>query len=371
MRWPWKRQTSSDQLVVSWSGQTLAYVLARAAANGVYQVLKLGVERQGGDGMDALVQRLQDLGLKALDTQVMLRPEQYQLLQIESPNVPPAELQAAARYQIREMIQTSVDDVTIDVMRVGDDQQKGKGHLFVVVANNAVVQRVHELGGAMRWMISVIDIQETAQRNLQNALTAHNVQPGHANAALVLVEGEQAVLTFSANEELFYSRRFSLPEGFLTMSWGQQTDTATAPVTAVAASSSFLPVDEYVPDYSVGGVSFGKDHSGATANHQASSAAATQVGADNDQAQRFLDEVQRSLDVWDRTWSSKPLESLRVYAGARSEELATWLAARNGQMVLALDVNALFPGFESASASDQAQCLPLLGVLLRSESRRF
>ncbi len=29
MRWPWKRRGSSEQLVVSWSGQTLAYVHAR------------------------------------------------------------------------------------------------------------------------------------------------------------------------------------------------------------------------------------------------------------------------------------------------------------------------------------------------------
>ena len=158
MRWPWQRKSLDDQLVVSWSGQTLAYVLARLREDGIYQVLKLGVARQGADSMDAFMQRLQALGLKGFDARIMLRPEQYQLLQIDTPAVPPEELRAAARYQIRDMINSHVDDVTLDVMRVGDEQQKGKSHLFVVAATNAVVRSLLELGDAMHWAVSVIDI---------------------------------------------------------------------------------------------------------------------------------------------------------------------------------------------------------------------
>ena len=65
-------------------------------------------------------QRLKGLGLKGAQATIMLRAEQYQLLQIDTPAVPPVELRAAARYQVREMLQTHVDDVTIDVIRVGD-----------------------------------------------------------------------------------------------------------------------------------------------------------------------------------------------------------------------------------------------------------
>jgi MSHA biogenesis protein MshI len=369
MRWPWKRQVSGDQLVVSWSDQTLAYVLARSGADGVHEVLKLGVEHQGSDSTEDLVRRLNALGLKGLTTNVMLRPNQYQLLQIDAPAVPPEELRAAARYQIREMIQTHVDDVTLDVMRVGDREPKSAGHLFVVVATNAVVRSMLELGNEMHWTVPVIDIQETAQRNLQSALAAREGQPERANAALVLVQAQQAVLTISANEELFYSRCFELPDGFLTTSWERGSDAATPPEAAVAGSGSSMPVDEYVPDYSVGGVSYGNDYSATQSAPAAGTGPAASADLDDERSQRFLVEVQRSLDVWDRTWSSKPLGSMRVYAGARSAELATWLAARTGHTVLALDVDALFPGFANASASDQALCLPLLGVLLRSESR--
>lgn len=351
MRWPWQRQGSDDQLVVSWSGQTLAYVLARARADGAHEVLKFGVERQGGDGSNAangtqdLIRQLQGLGLKGFDARVMLRPEQYQLLQIDAPAVPPDELRLAARYQIREMLHAHVDDVTLDVMRVGEGQQKGAGHLFVVAATNAVLRGVLELGDAMHWTVSVIDIQETAQRNLQSALAGRDGRADRASAALVLVEGQQAVLTISANDELFYTRRLDLPEGFLAGFAG--------------SAGAFIPVSDYVPDASYIGA-------------RAVPPMAVAGGAlEDDGAQRFLVEVQRSLDLWDRSWSGMPLNGMRVYAGERSAELSQWLAAQLGQTVLPMDVNALFPGFEGGAAGDRALCLPLLGVLMRSESRKL
>ncbi|MHB8949515.1 MAG: hypothetical protein ACYC4S_10685 [Rhodoferax sp.] len=363
MRWPWQRKISGDQLVVSWSGQTLAYVLARPSQDGLHQVLKLGVVSQGGDSLDAFVHRLQAQGLKGFETHIMLRPEQYQLLQIDTPAVPPEELRAAARYQIRDMINSHVDDVTLDVMRVGDEQQKGKSHLFVVAAPNAVVRSVLDLGDAMHWAVSVIDIQETAQRNLQNALIARDGLAGQANASLVVVNGQEAVLTISANEELFYSRSFDLPEGFFDASWHPATVGLMAEQT-----EAFTPVQDYVPDYNGQAGAYGQDYSAMSAGALSSSSDPSEHEAP---VQRFLVEVQRSLDVWDRTWSSLPLHGVRVYAGDRSDQLAQWLSTQLGQPVLALDVRALFPGCESAPSDVQALCLPLLGVLLRRESRKL
>jgi MSHA biogenesis protein MshI len=82
-------------------------------------------------------------------------------------------------------------------------------------------------------------------------------------------------------------------------------------------------------------------------------------------------EVQRSLDLWDRSWSSMPLAGLRVYAGERTAELVEWLSRETGQAVSALDADALFTGLQTVPVADQAVCLPLLGVLLRTESRKL
>ena len=282
----------------------------------------------------------------------MLRPEQYQLLQIDAPPVAPDELRAAARFQIREMVNVHIDDITLDVMQVGDGQQKGSNHLFVVAAKNEIVREVIALGDALNWKIPVIDIQETAQRNLQSTLAKVDGRLERADAALLISDESQAVLTISANEELFFTRRLDLPQGFLAMAWGDIQDTADD-----VAPDAFTPVSEYVPDYA---------NTGATGPVNSSA----NMG-DAERVQRFLVEVQRSLDLWDRTWSSMPLSGLRVYAGQRSAEMAGWLGRELGQAVTAINLEAQFPGLQSVPMADQIYCLPLLGVLLRSETRKL
>ena len=350
MRWPWKSKLLQDPLVVSWCAGVLAYVRATLNSDGKFVVTQMGVERQGGESMEEFVRRLQALGLKGIATHVMLRPEQYQLLQIDTPPVSPEELRAAARFQIREMVNVHIDDITLDVMQVGDGQQKGPSHLFVVAAKNEVVREVMALGEAMHWTISVIDIQENAQRNLQSALAKEDGRLDRADAALLISDAQQALLTISANDELFFSRRLDLPQGFLAMPWGEDVASKDE-----VAPDAYTPVGEYVPDYA------GMSNLGnATSDH-----------GDSDRIQRFLVEVQRSLDLWDRTWSSMPLNGLRVYAGDRSGQLATWLTSELGQAVSTMDIQGQFLGLQEMPVDDQTYCLPLLGVLLRTETRKL
>ena len=355
MRWPFKRRASSDQWVVSWVAQSLCYVRARSTADDKFEIRQLGVERQGTDSTELFLQRLQALGMKGIEATVMLRPEQYQLLQIDTPPVAPEELRSAARYQIREMLDVHIDDVTLDVMKVGDGQQKGTEHLFVVAATNAVIRQALELGNSLNWKISVIDIQETAQRNLQTMLGRHTGTVPRAQAALVLSEGQHALLTISANEELFYTRRLDVPKGFLEMDWG-------GPDGGEAATEGFTPVGEYVPDYKVGPESYGTDYSGGGGGA---------APGNSEGAQRVLVEVQRSLDLWDRSWSSLPLDGLKVYAGERSQELAQWLTREMGHSVGSLELPSLFSGMDAFAPADVTACAPLLGVLLRNEARKL
>lgn len=353
MRWPWQRSLRSDQVVVSWSGGTFAFVRARPTGDGVFAVKALGVERMGSGGQEELVQRLQALGLKGLPVHAMLRPEQYQLLQIDTPPVAPEELRSAARFQIREMVNAHMDDITLDVMHVGDGQNRGTAHLFVVAARNDVIREVLGLGNTMGWTISVIDIQETAQRNLQTLLARDEGLVDRADAALLISDTQQALLTISANEELFLARRLEVPQGFHETDWDK-----LLAVSAPLASDTYTPVSEYVPEYAGGGV--GSMDYGHGAVHD-----------ENDRMQRLVVEVQRSLDLWDRTWSSMPLSGLRVYLGGHSEQMASWLGRELGQSVTAMDFSTHFTGLEDANPADLAYCLPLLGVLLRVESRKL
>jgi len=347
MRWPWSRVSSQDRLVVSWAGQTLAFVRARAGTGGQIEVRQMGVERQGSDSRDEFVARLKAQGFGGLNTSFMLRPEQCQVLQIAAPAVAPEEMRSAARYQIREMVDMHIDDITLDVLHVGDSQDKSSGQMFVVTAANTVVREAMALADSLQWQVGVIDIQEMTQRNLQSALAQRNGMAERAEATLLVTDERQAVLTISAAGELYYTRRLDLPAGFMAMPWGHTEE--------AVAVDGFTPVTEYVPDYTPDSAGFGTEYTPGAA-------LATN---DADRVQRLVVEIQRSLDLWDRTWSSKPLNGLRVYAGERSAELATWLAGETGQNVTALDVDVLFMGMQGALPQDRAYCLPLLGALLR------
>lgn len=355
MRWPWNRRFSNNQLVVSWADGVLSYVLARPNAGGGFDIQAAGVERRGDVGWEAFAERLTGLGLKGVAAIGMLRPEQYQIFQIDAPKVPPEEMRAAARYLVKELVSAHIDDVTLDVLKVGDGQHKASEQLFVVAATNALVREMLDLSDRMQWAIRTIDIQETAQRNLQSALARKEQRAERADALLTLADDRHGVLTIHANDELFFTRRLDLPPGFTTMAW---TDAGSEP--AAPAQQAFVPVSEYVPDYAVQGASYGADYSAGSVDYGATGHASHQ---------RVLVELQRSLDLWDRTWTALPLHSVRVAAGGRSDEMAQWLTRDLGQPVQAMDVSPLFTGWSALPEGERMACWPLLGVLLRTETR--
>lgn len=329
MRWPRERFGSHDRLTVSWSGQKLAYIKTRLLPDGTHKVLNMGVEYQGADHIEEFVRRLQNLGLKGLDAQVMLRSDQYQFLSIEAPAVPDEELRSAAGYQLKGMLKGPTGDFTLDVMRRGlGPQETQSSHLFVVAAESKAIGEVLALGDAMHWNIALIDVQETAQRNLQGALSEQN---GRATAALVTSSGNSMILTIAANGVLFYSRKYTLLEQTLMMPSEYDKDTSEVPISTIAG--------EVLGD-----------------------------SQDDTKVQRFVAKVQRSLDVWNRSWTSMPLDGMQIYAGERSEELSSQFALAFGETILPMDVSGLFPEFDDGIESEKALCLPLLGILIPAPS---
>lgn len=345
-----RRSRSSDRLVVSWSNGILAYVLARVDADGQWAVSRLGVERREADTGDAFAARLQAQQLSSGGVHAVLRAEQYQLLQIPTPAVPQEEWRAAARYQVRDMVDQPLDELVLDVMQVGDGKQSEKavGSLFVVVASNAVVREVSVLAQEQRWPLSVVEVEDTAIRNLQIALARRYGLGNAACALLTRVSERQALLTMVANGELFYSRRLDLQESFDSLFSEQPEPAAPVP------ESSFVPVVEYVPSHT-GDSSFGDlGYYGTAAG-----------SGGQDPRQRLLVEVQRSLDLWDRTWTALPLAGFFVHAGDRSGEVAAWLGRETGHAVQVADFHATYPALSGLTLQDQQLCLPLLGALLR------
>jgi MSHA biogenesis protein MshI len=90
-----------------------------------------------------------------------------------------------------------------------------------------------------------------------------------------------------------------------------------------------------------------------------------------DESDQLLVELQRSFDVWERTWRDLPLARLYVEFG---DDDAGWTAQLGEVLALPverLDPEALLPGFAAAAAEPGARLalLPLAGALLRRENR--
>jgi MSHA biogenesis protein MshI len=142
----------------------------------------------------------------------LLAPGEYQLLQIEAPNVPEDELKAAVRWSVKDMLSYHVDDAALDVLRIPNNQAGAdrKKSIYVVAASNVVIKKRTELFERANFNLRVIDIPEMAQRNIA-ALYEHE---GRALALLAFDESG-GLLTFTNDGELYLARRIEISVGQL------------------------------------------------------------------------------------------------------------------------------------------------------------
>lgn len=367
--WPWQRNVSNERLAFSWFNQVLVYVSASRNSDGTYRLRRMGVERQGSDSKEAFAKRLNALGLTGQASMAMLRPEQYQILTIDTPSVPADELKSAARWQIKDQVEAHLDDISLDVIKLGDGKGRAQASLFVITAGNELVYELSDIAEVLLGTLDVVDVQDMAQRNLQTeqvrrllgrmdsedrrrqdraSKTNRRGNPvDRAHASIVLLDDQYAMLTICAKGELFYRRRIDLGPGFMEENWQISSQVAEEATAGLEDRSIGETYGGYtgVPDYVPGG------------------------GAQGSLIQRFTTDIQRSLDLWDRTWLDMPLQTVLVFAGERTPEMVSCLTLELARPVLAFDVSAMFLGYDGLSMADQLLCWPLLGVLLRTESR--
>jgi MSHA biogenesis protein MshI len=129
------------------------------------------------------------------------------MLLVEAPNVPALELKTAVRWRIKDLLDYHVQDATIDVLDIPMDPGAGsRAHsMYAIAARNDVIQACIERYNSAHIPLSVIDIAETAQRNI-----AALVEPPDRGVALLYVDRTQSLLTVTYRAELYLARRIDL-----------------------------------------------------------------------------------------------------------------------------------------------------------------
>lgn len=146
----------------------------------------------------------------------LLAGSEYQLLQVEAPNVPQDELKTAVRWRLKDMLDFHIDDATIDVLDIPVDKTAGnRTHsMFAIAARNSLIQARQDMFAQAQVPLSVIDIPEMAQRNISALL-----EPEGRGLAMLSFDAAGGLLTVSYDKELYLARHLDV-----TLSMLQEQD---------------------------------------------------------------------------------------------------------------------------------------------------
>lgn len=245
----------------------------------------------------------------------VLGPSEYQLLLVDTPDVPASELRDAVRWRIHDLVDMPLDDATIDVFDMPQQISHGEAQartLCVVAARTPLIAQKVGLLTRCGCDVSAIDIAELALRNLTSLM------PEDRDGMVVLhLEQDYSLIVVTRGSTLYLSRRIAV---------GQM----------------------------------------------ALSAAVARAG-DDDELSRLLEmlteEVYRSLEYCESRFQALTPSSIVLTPAARLVHgLREGLAESTGLPVRGLDLDMLMPGGIKVPPERQAMCLLAVGAALRTET---
>jgi len=299
---------SKDWVVIALHADRVDLACVKRKPGGRPEVALLDSYRKESGEKEALARLRKGLRLANYRCATLLAQGEYQMLQVETPAVAAAEVKEAVRWRIKDMLDFPPDVATLDVLNIPTDSTGKSRQIFVVAANNALIGARMALFDEAKIPLEVIDIQESAQRNIAALFEVPN-----RGLALLAFDESGGLLTFTYKGELYLSRRIEVTLSQLT-----------------------------------------------------------QADADRRQQlfERIGLELQRSLDHFDRQFSFISLAKLLVAPIAGVPEFFDYLRGNLYVPIEPLDLAQVldFPAIpELKNSARQAQCLHIIGAALRDE----
>jgi MSHA biogenesis protein MshI len=161
------RDTRLVALVVEADGVAIARVSREEPERPLLEYCAFHPLAPGQEHLTLLRKSIAAPHLDKIPITTLLATGDYQLLMVEAPEVPPAELRAAIRWRLRDLIDFHIDDAVLDVFDVPPSGARGvQQHLYVVVSRAELVKARVELLQSAGAELKIIDIPELALRNL-------------------------------------------------------------------------------------------------------------------------------------------------------------------------------------------------------------
>lgn len=307
MKWFRKSRKSAGWMALAADAGKVAAVHGEFTTTGKPHIHQFAL-RDAEQTAATLQRTSRELALSRHRCLTLLDPGEYQIVLVDAPNVARDELKAAIRWRIKDLLDFHIDDVTLDVLDIpqqGDGPGRAPTMYAVAARNDAIQTRIKQYEHAGIGL-SVIDIPETAQRNIATLYE----EPNRAIAALHFNE-HGGLLTVNFRGELYLARRFEMSLA--------QVGTVDADVR-------------------------------------------------EDVHGRILLELQRSLDHFERQFRAIPVARLLLAPEPEPSGLADYLANGLGIRVQTVDINEVLDIADGAmDARTQSRLFHLVGASLRHE----
>lgn len=200
----WRKKSSSQRrtaLVTTPDGCALA--TTTRGVDGRYELLScLSIEAPAAKQQAIIASwfaERQDFGLVGS----VLDAADYQLLLVESPDVLPAELKAAVRWRLKDLIDFPVEDAVVDVFGIPEQARRtGAKMMYAVAAKRQAIDTQVAFLKSVVPGFEIIDIPELALRNLAARL------PEAAEGLILLwLNSDSAQLLVIKDATLYVTRR--------------------------------------------------------------------------------------------------------------------------------------------------------------------
>lgn len=192
-------------LAIAIAREGVAVSAVERVADGKPQ-LRLAAFFPGATSSDSIERIAREVQANSRHCASLLGGGEYQILNVEAPNVPREEMKTAVRWRLKDILDFPAAEATIDVLDIPlDANSRAQASVFVVAAKNSVIAPRQQLFLDAKVDLHAIDIPEMAQRNVSAML-----EPEGRGIAMLSFGDDGGLLTVSYRGELYLSRRFDV-----------------------------------------------------------------------------------------------------------------------------------------------------------------
>ncbi|MDH7942701.1 hypothetical protein QGM61_02615 [Pseudohongiella sp. SYSU M77423] len=172
---------------------------------------------------DGLAQLVDEQGLERADTNLVLAPNDYSVYLVDMPQVEAAEVAAAVRWKIKDLLDMPVEEAIIDVFPLPEDAfQARKQMIYAVAANRPKLEQSIEVIERSGLSLSSIDIPEMAMRNVTSQFGDDS-----NGLAFIALKASGSMMNVTRNGELYLTRKINTqvgPDALLESDWEMVRD---------------------------------------------------------------------------------------------------------------------------------------------------